>query len=134
MVQMPVGYKDSATSSNHWLNSSDADTLVDAVMENQSGMNLCTIFSDIGTSGHYRAWQPYSPGGVDRSGDMKENALRGIVEMITFRQNIFTIIVAAQALSDDGKGVLAEKRAMAIVYRDAYTGQSFVRLFKWLSK
>lgn len=89
-------------------------------------MNLRSLFYYTGRNTHFDAL-PLEYG-------QKEDALRSIVEMLTLRQNIFTIIIAAQALSKDGRGVLAEKRAMAIVYRDSYTGQSFVRLFKWLSK
>ena len=62
----------------------------------------------------------------------KEDVFRHICELITFRQNLFTIILGAQALSPRGNFVVAEKRAVANVYRDAYTGRHFVRSFKWL--
>jgi hypothetical protein len=29
---------------------------------------------------------------------------------------------------------VAERRAVAIVFRDAYTGRHFTRLMKWISK
>ena len=133
--QTPIGHINSPTTTNYLLDSADSCRLADAVMDGDPpGLNMGTILSLIGASDEYRSWRPYTVGGVDHSGDLKEDALRNIVELITLRQNLFTVIIAAQALSKDGQGVLAEKRAMAIVYRDAYTGQSFVRLFKWLSK
>ena len=62
----------------------------------------------------------------------KEDTFRSICELITFRQNIFTIVLGAQSLAPKGDFVVAEKRAVANVYRDAYTGRHFVRSFKWL--
>jgi hypothetical protein len=40
--------------------------------------------------------------------------------------------MAARVIGPDG-GVLAEKRAMATIFRDSYTGKSFMRSFKWLA-
>jgi Tfp pilus assembly protein PilX len=72
----------------------------------------------------------------DGSGNISEikrqDPLRKIENYITFRQNIFEIIMAARVVGADG-GVLAEKRAMATIYRDSYTGKSFMRSFKWLA-
>lgn len=62
----------------------------------------------------------------------EEDTFRHICELITFRQNIFTIILGAQALAPRGDTVVAEKRAVASVYRDAYTGRHFIKSFKWL--
>jgi hypothetical protein len=63
---------------------------------------------------------------------MREDPLRYIIDMITFRQNIFEIILAARIRGKDGS-VMAEKHALAVVYRDSYTGKNFMRSFKWLS-
>jgi len=60
-----------------------------------------------------------------------EDAFRLMAELITFRQNIFVIIMGAQALSPTGK-VLSERRAVATVYRDAYTGHRYTQNFKWI--
>ena len=109
---------------SRYLTSNEVYSLADSI--DGRGVNLRTIFYDIGTNAVYQA--------MPLENELREDALRSIVEMLTLRQNLFTVIIAAQALSKDGQGVLAEKRAMAIVARDTYTGQSFVRLFKWLSK
>jgi hypothetical protein len=53
---------------------------------------------------------------------VREDTFRNIVELITFRQNIFTIILAAQYLAPDGTSVIGEDRGVATVFRDAYTG------------
>ena len=63
---------------------------------------------------------------------VREDAFRNIIELITFRQNIFMIAVAAQVMAPNGKTVEAEKRGLATVYRDSYTGNYFVRSFKWM--
>lgn len=67
-----------------------------------------------------------------------EDAFRQIIDMITFRQNIFVIVCAAQALAPPEPGqttgaVVGEKRAVATIYRDAYTGRTFTRSFRWLT-
>jgi len=62
-----------------------------------------------------------------------EDPFRQIVDMITFRQNIFNIICIAQVYAPAEKVVVAEKRALATVYRDSYTGHTFTRSFKWLT-
>jgi len=61
-----------------------------------------------------------------------EDPFRRICEMITFRQNIFGVIITAQAFGGDGETVVGEKRALVTIYRDAYTGQYFIRSLKWL--
>ena len=73
-------------------------------------------------------------GGFDQPNDkVREDIFRNIVTMITFRQNIFTVLMGAQVLAADGQTVEAEKRAVAIIYYDAYTGGYFTRFFKWLN-
>ena len=57
--------------------------------------------------------------------DTREDALRGIVELVSSRHQLFLVVAAAQAVSPRGAR-LAEQRAMALVWRDAYTGQYFI--------
>jgi Tfp pilus assembly protein PilX len=72
--------------------------------------------------------------GFDKPNDkVREDIFRNIVHMITFRQNMFTVLLGAQVLAADGQTVEAEKRAVAIIYYDAYTGGYFTRFFKWLN-
>lgn len=63
----------------------------------------------------------------------RQDPIRKIVNFISFRNNVFEIVLASQILGADGVTVLAEKHAVATVYRDSYTGRSFVRRFKWLT-
>lgn len=65
---------------------------------------------------------------------LREAPMRHIVDLVTFRQNVFTVILAAQVLGRDGVTVLAERRAIAVVCRDAYTGRSFIRSLRWLAE
>jgi len=87
---------------------------------------------DVGRAFRAVATDP-SPNGFPKCDVHEEDMLRNILNMITFRQNIFVIILAAQVMGPDGAAT-AEKRAVATVYRDAYTGRHFVRSFKWLSE
>jgi hypothetical protein len=62
-----------------------------------------------------------------------EDAFRQIVEMLSFRQNIFLIPVVAQSLLPDGT-VEAEDRILATVYRDSYTGAMTLHAWQLLSE
>lgn len=80
-------------------------------------------------------------GGIDASSpahDYTEDVMRGIVDKVSFRQNIFVIIVAAQTLSpastDTHPITLAEQRAAVTVIRDAYTGKWLVHSWVWLTE
>ena len=77
-------------------------------------------------------WNKAYPG-EDDSDPVREGAFRNMLDLITFRQNILTLVLAAQVLAPDETTAIAEKRAVATVYRDAYTGNFFVRSFKWLT-
>ena len=59
--------------------------------------------------------------------NVKEDAIRNLPDWITFRQNVFIIIAAAQVTAPEGGGVLAEQRCVAIVCRDSFTGACRVR-------
>ena len=62
-----------------------------------------------------------------------ESVFRNVLNLFTFRQNLFTIIMAAQAMDPSGNEPVAERRAVATVCRDAYKGTYFVRSFKWMT-
>jgi Tfp pilus assembly protein PilX len=69
-----------------------------------------------------------------KTNDILQEAVgRGLIELLSFRQNIFTILIASQAVGRDGKTVVGEQRAVATVVRDSYTGKFFVRNMKWLA-
>ena len=68
----------------------------------------------------------------------QESIIRNSIHLLSPRQNIFTIILAAQSM-DSYKNVVAEQRALAVVWRDPYPDSSghhdmFVRFFKWLDE
>ena len=71
-------------------------------------------------------------GGSHTNDILLEDTFRHIAELITFRQNMFQVLVAAQSLAKDGESVVGEKRALATVVRDSYTGVYYMRSFKWL--
>ncbi len=64
--------------------------------------------------------------------EQREAPLRHIVENVSFRQNIFILWLLAQATTDDGRTALAERRATAVVLRDAYTGKWMLRNLQWI--
>ncbi len=53
--------------------------------------------------------------------EIKEDILRDLCERLTFRQQIFLIVVDVRATSP-ALTVRAERRAAVLVVRDAYTG------------
>lgn len=72
---------------------------------------------------------------------LDESPLRNSIDLFDTQQNIFTIILAAQATTDDAANprVLAEQRAVAVIWRDPYPDEdgrhlAFVRYFRWLSE
>ena len=70
--------------------------------------------------------------------DYTEDVMRGLVDKVSFRQNIFVIIVAAQALSpastETRPTVLSDQRAAVSVIRDAYTGRWVIHSWQWLTE
>ncbi|MCE9616402.1 MAG: hypothetical protein K8T26_19185 [Lentisphaerae bacterium] len=54
----------------------------------------------------------------------KEAAFRSLCELVSFRQNVFLIVLARQEFCDDGTSVAFEERSVATLARDAYTGVS----------
>jgi hypothetical protein len=68
----------------------------------------------------------------------KESLIRNSCQLLSPRQNLFTLILAAQAL-DSLTNVVAEQRAVAMVWRDPAENAdghhpAFVRFFKWLNE
>ncbi len=125
--RMVIGYSNAFTNITVKIDGNQKNQLWGSV--NGPFLNFRNLFNSVDTEQAYTNWHANGQTG----GDLKEDAFRNILEMVTFRQNIFTVIVAAQVYAPMGTTVVAEKRAMAIVYRDAYTGKSFTRFFKWLS-
>lgn len=92
--------------------------------------NGFTNLSDIG-----RALTNFNPlGAVTFDNEIKKESLfRNACGLLNVRQNVFTIIIEAQAAS--GGNIPrnpAKQRAVAIVWRDPYTGEMFIRHIKWL--
>ena len=66
----------------------------------------------------------------------RESIVANSYRLLSPRQNLFTILIAAQVTGSSG-GVLAEQRAVAVVWRDPYPDANgrhpaLVRFFKWL--
>jgi hypothetical protein len=70
--------------------------------------------------------------------DWIEDALRHLPDRVSFRQNIFVVVVAAQALSPASTEarpvVLSDQRAAVTVIRDAYTGRWVIQDWIWLTE
>lgn len=125
---MKIGY----TNEMHEVNTNAINNLVSTIITNKNWpyCNFQDMFAGGKSNAVAEAFRACVPTNDVPSTDyLREAGLRNILDKITFRQNIFTIILVAQVLSPDGRTPVAEKRAVAIVYRDVYTGQSFVRLF-----
>jgi len=80
------------------------------------------------------------PTGVtdDFAHDWLEDAVRHLPERVSFRQNIFVIVIAAQTLSpistQSRPVVLADQRAAVTVIRDAFTGRWTIHDWRWLTE
>jgi hypothetical protein len=86
-------------------------------------LDIQDLLVGLGQDSAYTSWP--LKGRTD--GNVKEDAIRDLPDWATFRQNVFIIVAAAQVMSPNGAGVLAEQRCVAIVCRDAFTGASRVR-------
>jgi len=63
----------------------------------------------------------------------KESIFRNAVGLLNLRQNLFTIIIEAHVASSGNiPHNPVRQRAVALVWRDPYTGEMFVRSIKWL--
>jgi hypothetical protein len=111
---------------NHVLTAPDIEALAASLGEPY--LTPSDMLDEVGSKNVFRNWRP---AGLDLSGDLKEDALRSILELISFRQNLFTIVLLAQPLGPQGVVPVAERRAVAVVCRDSYTGRSFVRCLLW---
>ncbi len=109
----------------------DIDDLIDALINNGPYRGFRDLFSNPAIEAAFSAC---APNGANSSDLYREATFRAICEMLTFRQNIFLVIGIAQTIASDGNTVtvMAEKRAVATICRDAYTGRHFKRSFKWL--
>ena len=80
------------------------------------------------------------PEGVsdDFAHDWFEDAVRHLPDYVSFRQNIFVIVIAAQTLSPASTPsrpvVLADQRAAVTVIRDAFTGRWTIHDWRWLTE
>ena len=69
-----------------------------------------------------------------------ESFVRNSWELLGTRQNLFTVWLAVRTLAEDGVTVTGEQRAVALVWRDAYTRQAevsyrtFIPFFSWLTR
>ncbi|HQA39391.1 MAG TPA: hypothetical protein PLW27_10815, partial [Kiritimatiellia bacterium] len=70
--------------------------------------------------------------------DWIEDAVRHLPDLVSFRQNIFVIVIAAQTLSPVSTPsrpvVLADQRAAVTVIRDAFTGRWTIHDWRWLTE
>jgi len=127
---LSLGWSNSVVSESCGLDPSRVNNLVSTLIENGPYQNFADLFSiNTVAEAFAAAVDPAAP----PCDFFREGALCAIAEMLTFRQNLLTVIAAAQVLGSDGKTVLAERRSVSIVARDSYTGAWFVRNQKWLS-
>jgi hypothetical protein len=68
-----------------------------------------------------------------------ESAVRNSIGLLRTRQNLMTVYLGAQVLAANTDEVVADARAVAVVWRDPFPNPdgfhpSFVRYFKWLTE
>lgn len=139
---LQIGHTNVPTVARYIVPDAKINALVDVIITNRPYMSFMDLFTKLpaslpgntpfGGGPVAAAFYDCAPAGT-ASGDIyREDTFRHICELITFRQNMFLVIVAAQALAPDTETVVGEKRGVALMYRDAYTGRYFQRSFKWL--
>jgi len=83
------------------------------------------------------SFKPPPPGDAPAH-DWIEDAVRHLPDYVSFRQNIFVIVIAAQTLSPaftpSRPVVLADQRAAVTVIRDAFTGRWTIHDWRWLTE
>ena len=136
---MKIGYVSGPETNMVQLNAVDVDKLVSAIITNGPFMSFRSMFTtnDTDEGGGGDLAMKFRAAGTNAAkcnGDIYgEDVFRRVCELITFRQNVFIVTVAAQVFGGDGQTVVGEKRGSATIYRDSYTGKYFIRSFKWLS-
>jgi hypothetical protein len=123
---IPFGLTNTGVSTSGVLDNTDLNNAVTAYRYavGHGGMSLGTIVPDF-------LFQFASLTTNFVGSDLKEDIVRGFVELVSFRHSLYYVVVSAQALASNGTPV-AERNALALVWRDTYTGQYFVRWFRWM--
>jgi len=106
----------------------DTIAIAEHIQANAQTYGFYTNLSDLG-----RWFNPVKfPSYADN--ELKKEAIfRNTCGLLSVRQNLFTIIIEAQVAS--GGNIPrnpVKQRAVALVWRDPYTGEMFVRSIKWL--
>lgn len=113
LVDLPLPFG-GAASNAPVVTEGQAMTFVD-LLGARAGMNWSTLLGDLGANPAYRDW-------TGLTGD-KEDLIRGLAELLSFRQNLLLVFAVAETLAPDGVTVTARQRVRALLIRDAYTGR-----------
>ena len=92
-------------------------------------------YSDIGRSNLEARLAASSCGPLLQTRQSREALLGKVANLLTVRQNIFTIVLAAELAGQESGRIPrmpVRQRAVAIVWRDPYLNQFFVRSFRYL--
>ena len=140
LYNLEIGFTNVITCEKYPLEEGNVDNLVDEIIASGPYTSFKSMFTSKTEPWEehggpvaiaFRDCAPETGHGVQDI--MREDTFRHMVELVTFRQNVFTIFLYGQALAPKGGYPVGEARAVATVYRDAYTGRHFLRSFKWLN-
>ena len=96
------------------------------------------MLPDLATNEIYNAKDISKPINPIDNHDYAEDVLRGIIDKVSFRQNVYVIILAAQTVAPGSSithpNVLAEQRVAVTVIRDAYSGNWTISDWKKLTQ
>ena len=128
------------TAAEGWNNLAEAQALANGILALNTLQPLTNV-SDIGVMGASGAWPTGAPKWF------KESVIRHTADLWSARQNMFTVFIAGQAIRrEPGKApdalveenieVVAEQRAVAVIWRDPFPVNGVhaqrVVFFKWL--
>jgi len=118
-----------------------SDIYTDALVNTPHNMgwrSFADMLPNLSTNELLRTKNVWGSSALHPMHDYTEDVMRGLVHKVSFRQNIFVIIVAAQALSpastEKRPVVLSDQRAAVTVIRDAYTGRWTIHDWLWLTE
>jgi len=102
--------------------------------------SFADMLPDLSTNALIQTIDPLPVGADSGPGiyDYTEDVMRGIIDKVSFRQNIYVVVIAAQTLSpastDENPIILADQRAAVTVIRDAFTGRWMIYSWTWLTE
>lgn len=134
---MPIGYSNAFVSVTGVVDAASATDIGGAIARGGPYLGFGDLMARALGTGPYssiaeafRACASNTVGSAAAADVLREAPVRNMVELVTFRQNLFTVILVAEALAGDQRTPVAREEVVALFHRDAYTGRTFLRSWR----